>query len=166
MKTPGGFRTVLNNLALPWPHLLTYSHRTSLTLVCSLLLILLNVLPHATGQQTMLQTDQDSDRTWTFNQPGESYLEFEPDLTKNQQDQHYSLSFKTIRGSGLLLHHRIPDLKTVSSCHLAICVYVSVFVCAFVGGMYECVCACLNVCVSPTRPYAAVASCYITRSLI
>ena len=50
------------------------------------------------------------DNTWTFSNPGVSYMDFSP-MMRDDQGQHYSLSFRTLRPNGLLLQQHIPGLE-------------------------------------------------------
>ncbi|RUS85171.1 hypothetical protein EGW08_007075 [Elysia chlorotica] len=54
-------------------------------------------------------TLEDYENTWTFSQPGVSYLAFSPAM-RGDQAQHYSLAFRTRRPHGLLFQQHVPDL--------------------------------------------------------
>ena len=66
-----------------------------------------NDSPHRSGTHFV---DEYHDDSWTFSNPGLSYMDFSPKI-RDDQGQHYSLEFRTLRPNGLILQQHIPGLE-------------------------------------------------------
>ncbi|XP_055885104.1 axotactin-like isoform X2 [Biomphalaria glabrata] len=79
--------------------LTTTKTKTVTKLVLNIAVVVL-IVAQSNGQQ--------SENSWTFRKPGESYLAFTPEMADSQK-QHYSLSFKTKQANGIILQHKVVD---------------------------------------------------------